>query len=69
MDTLREVLPDLVERISSTSNDKSKPSSMLSKLSVRKPGRPSSLAESTSSRETTQGGLRLASRASRAAAS
>ncbi|KAM4056994.1 variant SH3 domain-containing protein [Hirsutella rhossiliensis] len=63
--TVQELSPDLLDRMSSTSTEKSKTSSVLSKLSVRKSGRPSSLAESTSSRETARPGLRLPSRSRR----
>lgn len=65
MGTVQELSPDLLDRVSSASNEKGKTSSVLSKLSVRRSGRPPSLAGSNSSRETTHAGFRLPSRSSR----
>ncbi|EQL01519.1 RING finger domain-containing protein [Ophiocordyceps sinensis CO18] len=65
MSTVQELPPDLLDRVSNTSNERRKTSSVLSKLSVRRSGRPSSLAESTSSRETSQPGFQQPPRALR----
>ncbi|KND88744.1 hypothetical protein TOPH_06580 [Tolypocladium ophioglossoides CBS 100239] len=66
--TVQELTADsFSDRASSLSHEKTKSSSsMLSKFSVRRPsGRPPSIAESTSSRETGHPSLRLNSRGSR----